>query len=200
MELRLLDPEFDEHAARLMSDAFLDDPAYVAIGPRDSGKRWMFLLRLHRQAVRMARRFGGPLHAAMDGDRLAGVSVVFDEGTYPPPPVRSFSYLIPVLASGLGPAMRGLPVSALMARHHVRQPHVYLEVLCAHPLLQRRGAGRALLSRIAGDADTRGLPTYLETTKPENVAYYQGFGFEVQDEVPLRGDARMWFMLRPAKG
>jgi ribosomal protein S18 acetylase RimI-like enzyme len=132
-----------------------------------------------------------------DGALLAA-SVVFDEGRWPPPR-RSFLSQLGFVLAGPGPVARGLSVAQLMERRHIKDPHLYLEILAAHPLQQRRGAGRALLTRLVEDADARGLPAYLETTKPDNVAYYRGFGFEVTSDAPLPRDARMWFMLRPPR-
>jgi ribosomal protein S18 acetylase RimI-like enzyme len=193
-----LRPELDDVAARLFSDAFLDDPAFVGIGPRNDTRRWSALLRLHRAALKVARRWGGPIHGAMEGDRLLAASVVFDEGLFPPPR-RSFLLQLGFALAGPAPVVRGLSVTQLMERRHVKDPHLYLEILAAHPHQQRRGAGRALLGRLGDDADQRGLPVYLETTKPENVPYYGSFGFEVQGEAPIPGDATMWFMLRPPR-
>ena len=190
-----LRPELDEAAARLISDAFLDDPAFLAIGPDDPKRRWASLLRLNRAALKVARRWGGPVHAAMEGDRLLATSVVFDEGRWPPPK-RSLLYQLGFVLAGPGPVARGLPMTQLMEHRHLKAPHLYLEILAAHPLQQRRGAGRALLTRLIEEADRRGLPAYLETTKAENVPYYRGFGFEVMSDAPLPRDARMWFMQR----
>jgi GNAT superfamily N-acetyltransferase len=190
-----LRPELDEVAARLFSDAFLDDPAFVAIGPSDPRRRWAAILRLNRAALKVARRWGGPVHAAMEDGRLLAASVMFDEGRWPPPR-RSFLYQLGFVLAGPGPVARGLPMAQLMERKHLKAPHLYLEILAAHPLQQRRGAGRALVTRLIEDADRRGLPAYLETTKAENVPYYRSFGFEVMSDAPLPRDARMWFMQR----
>ena len=190
-----LRPELDVAAATLFADAFLDDPAFVGIGPRDEARRWQALVRLHRAAIKVARKWGGPIHAAMDDGQLFAASVVFDEGRWPPPR-RSFLHQLGFVLSGPGPAARGLKVAGLMERRHLRAPHVYLEILAADPQHQRRGAGRALLGRLTDDADGRGLPAYLETTKPENVAYYRAAGFDVTGEASIPGDATMWFMVR----
>ena len=198
IEARPLPEALDETAARLLSDSFLDDPAYLAIGPRREDRRWAFLLRVHRGSLRVARRWGGPVHGAFDGERLVAASLCFDEGRWPPPK-RSMLSMVSVAWTSPGAARRGIPVTALMERHHPRLPHVYLEILGAHPLMQRRGAGRALLERMIDDADQRGLPCYLETTKLENVGYYRGYGFDVDDEAPIGGTATMWFMTRPAR-
>src|SRR5207247_4023092 len=96
-----LRPELDEAAARLISDAFLDDPAFVAIGPDDPKRRWASLLRLNRAALKVARRWGGPVHSAMEDGRLLATSVVFDEGRWPAPK-RSLLCVLGFMLAGLG--------------------------------------------------------------------------------------------------
>jgi predicted N-acetyltransferase YhbS len=45
--------------------------------------------------------------------------------------------------------------------------------------------------------DAEHAPAYLESTKADNVPYYQRFGFEVTREIALpRGGPTMWAMWR----
>jgi len=47
--------------------------------------------------------------------------------------------------------------------------------------------------------DVDRLPAYLESSKPENVPFYERFGFEVIEEViPTPGCPPMWPMWREA--
>jgi hypothetical protein len=47
--------------------------------------------------------------------------------------------------------------------------------------------------------DERGEVGWLETDKPENVAFYVSLGFEVTDETEVLGRFRWWFMRRAAR-
>ena len=48
--------------------------------------------------------------------------------------------------------------------------------------------------------DAEHAPAYLESTKPENVPYYQRFGFTVTGEIVLPdGGPTMWAMWRPPR-
>jgi hypothetical protein len=48
-------------------------------------------------------------------------------------------------------------------------------------------------------ADADGVATYLETTNPDNLDYYQRYGFDVRDTIDLGGGVpTCWTMLRPA--
>ena len=184
----------------MLADAFLDDPAWKAIGPDRERGRLRLLRSYYRIAIGESLRHGGPNLCALRGGEVVGVALVFGDGLVYPPPRASIVEAPPFVLAGPAPAIRGLRVDAVMKSHHPHDPHVYLWQLVAHPTAQRQGVGRALMGRVLEEAERRGAPVYLETSKPENVPYYGSFGFEVLDEAPLPRGARMWFMMRPAGG
>ncbi|NND75140.1 MAG: GNAT family N-acetyltransferase [Ilumatobacter sp.] len=94
----------------------------------------------------------------------------------------------------------------LMTANTPPEEHWYLQLLATHPDWQRQGLGAALMAVQFERADAEGLPCYLETETPENVAYYRRHGFEVRREWDIDPDAtlgapgpHMWGMLRPAR-
>ena len=91
-----------------------------------------------------------------------------------------------------------------VAAHRPDEPHWYLQLLATHPDWQRRGLGAQLMEVAFEQADSAGEPCYLETERPELVAYYRRYGFEVRSEWDLDPDAtlgeigpHMWGMYRP---
>ena len=65
------------------------------------------------------------------------------------------------------------------------------------PARHRQGFGRALLRPVLDRADAEGLPCYLETAQPENVAFYQKLGFDIiADMVEPRSRLRLWTFRR----
>jgi GNAT superfamily N-acetyltransferase len=84
--------------------------------------------------------------------------------------------------------------------HTPTEPHWYLNMLATHPDWQRQGLGAALMGEVFRIADGQGLPCYLETETPDNVAYYRHHGFEVRSEWDLLTlddpGPHMWGMLR----
>ena len=66
-------------------------------------------------------------------------------------------------------------------RAHPSEPHWYLEVLSVRPEHQRQGLGSRLVTPILERADRDGLACYLETADPDNVDFYQRFGFDIVD-------------------
>jgi ribosomal protein S18 acetylase RimI-like enzyme len=189
--------ERSEEAALVLADAFLDDPAWRAIGPDRERGRLRLLRSFYRVAVKEALRYGGPSWCAVGAGEVVGVALAFGDGLRFPPPRATIVEGPPFLLAGPGPMLRGLKVDALMKRRHPHEPHSYLWQLVAHPSVQRQGIGRALLGEVIADAEQRRSPVYLETARSENVPYYGSFGFEVLGEAPLPRGANMWFMERP---
>ena len=63
-----------------------------------------------------------------------------------------------------------------------------------HPLY-RRGIGSRLLTEFCARMDARASTSYLETDKPENVVFYEKFGFQVIGDADVMGVPN-WFMVR----
>ena len=63
--------------------------------------------------------------------------------------------------------------------------------------LPGKGYGQALMESRLDRIDAEHAPAYLESSKSENVAYYQRFGFEVTGEIVLsNGGPTLWPMWR----
>jgi ribosomal protein S18 acetylase RimI-like enzyme len=185
--------------AEVLTEAFLDDPAWLAIGPRRAPHRRRVLRSYHGLALREALRHGGPSWCATREGSVVGCAVTFADGTAYPPPRATLVEGRAFALAGPGPSLRGARVDAALKRAHPEEPHLYLWFLAAHPSAQRQGVGRALLERVLEEASERETPAYLETTKPENVPYYASFGFGVIGEADLPRGAHAWFMWRDAR-
>lgn len=184
--------------ARVLGDAFLDDPVWSAIGPQ---------FRPHR---RIANRisFAGILHAsgrqgaritvARAGEEICGAGVAFAPGGWPIPQGSAVWELGWLLFAGPIPAWRGIRDDRAMRASHVSHPHMYLWFLGVAPGNQGRGVGRELLADLHAESDVAGVPTYLETATAENVAFYRRDGYERLGEITMPSGPRMWRMERPA--
>lgn len=83
-------------------------------------------------------------------------------------------------------------------RYHPSEPHYYLFAIGAVPEARGQGVGSALISRVLRRCDAENIPAYLENSKRENLAFYQGHGFSVLREIRFASGAPpLWLMWRP---
>lgn len=194
-------PTAEEHgpAARTLASAFLDDPAWVAIGPHRRGHRRIANRVSFAGILAGSRRYGARIRVARtDAGEIAGATIAFEPGRWPIPQ-SSFVYVLGWLAvAGPLPARRGLRNDSLMRAHHPAHRHMYLWFLGVDPERHGRGVGRALLAELHAESDARGLPTYLETATPLNVGFYERDGYAVVGKIEMPGGPTMWRMERPA--
>ena len=104
-------------------------------------------------------------------------------------------------APGIGRGRGQLVGDALteIERAHPTEPHWYLAVLGVRAERRGHGTGSALLKPGVARADADGLPCYLESSNPRNVALYERHGFEVTAEHWLPDGPVMTLMWRPAR-
>lgn len=81
--------------------------------------------------------------------------------------------------------------------HAPDDPVLYLSHIAVAPERQRQGLGKALMRDGMARADGDGLPIWLETSKADNIGYYEALGFRtVTGEDAPGGGPRIWFMRR----
>ncbi len=182
--------------AQTLGRAFFDDPVMTWMLPdparRSTGLPRMFatMTRHHflsQTGAEVALADGGIAAAALwdppdcwQESRLQGLLMM-------PAFLRAFGSRVSV----------GQEVSDLMKRHHPEEPHWYLSVIGSDPAHRGAGFGQALMASRLDRVDAEHAPAYLESTKADNVPYYQRFGFEVTREIVLpRGGPTMWAMWR----
>ena len=81
VELAELTPPLRHDAVRVLADAFLHDPAWVAIGPRRDPARGRLLQRYYGIVVGEALRWGGPHWCALRNGTVVGVALTYADGT-----------------------------------------------------------------------------------------------------------------------
>ncbi|HET7234942.1 MAG TPA: GNAT family N-acetyltransferase [Actinomycetota bacterium] len=86
---------------------------------------------------------------------------------------------------------------AWIDEHRPTSPHWYLEHVTVDPARRGNGLGRALIDHGLRRADFDRASAWLVTSKPQNVALYERFGFDVQaaEDAP-DGGPHLWFMAR----
>ena len=190
-------PELLE-AAQLLGRGMCDNPANVrAFGP-DTERRRGALTRFFLPVLRGLYRRGLILGAFSDG-RLVGVSGMARPGFCQPTPREKLA-LIPSLVFGnpLWTPMRILRWVGEWERRDPAAPHWHLGPVAVDSHLQGRGLGSSLLAAFCGRMDDCHALSYLETDTPENVRFYERFGFRVVADAKVL-DVPNWFMSRPAR-
>jgi ribosomal protein S18 acetylase RimI-like enzyme len=82
-----------------------------------------------------------------------------------------------------------------IAEHFPDEPFWYLDHIGVAADRRRAGVGTALIRHGLAFADRDGLPAFLETGRPENVAYYERRGFRTTDHAAVPGGGPpIWFM------
>ena len=171
-------------AADLLAAAFHEDPFFEWLFPDPEtrpvlGRAWM---RVSAQASLDL----GHAYGLLDGESLVGASL------WAPPDADLFG-------SGRFASLWHLAVGAnptrldemrdgfrlLSGAHPKDEAHYYLNTLGVDPGRRGKGDGRRVVEPILELADRDGVPTYLESSNPRNLSFYDRLGFSVLDEVRI---------------
>jgi ribosomal protein S18 acetylase RimI-like enzyme len=176
--------------SRTLARAFADDPMM----------RWFFTDEAAREAA-LARYFSTLFtrqyvqHGVCE---LTGSAAAFwvpaEAQAKAVPDAETIQELTDIL--GDRAAEFGAAVEAA-AGHTPQEPHWSLSLIGADPAARGQGHGAALLRSGLAQADAAGQATYLESSKPDNLPFYQHFGFTVREEFALPGGGPvLWGMWR----
>ncbi|HEY9304691.1 MAG TPA: GNAT family N-acetyltransferase [Mycobacterium sp.] len=178
--------------------AFYDDPVSSWIMPDDKvraarqRKFFAAIARHHHLA-------GGGVEVATDGSTI-GAAALWDPPGRWKQSTREQLRMLPAFIFGFGlrPSMgrKFGTLLELMKSHHPEEPHWYLAVIGSDPSVRGKGYGQALMGSRLDRVDAEHAPAYLESSKAENVPYYQRFGFEVTGEMVVPGGPTLWPMWR----
>jgi len=186
-----------EPAVQVLARAFRDNPLNVAvIGSDDPNLR----LRVNAHGLRSllpVAHAHGRVRVLRAGGELAAVLIAVAPGAHPLPPASLAARLRCLFGQGLRVARRWAEVFEAMAKLHPPEPHWYLGTLGVEPRQQGRGIGGALLADWLAEVDREPSCAYLETDRPESVAFYERAGFVALGETRIFS-VRIWRMRRRA--
>ncbi len=189
-----LAPADHRAAAVVLADAFLDDPGWVAVGPRSSCARWTYNCRTCLGTIRAGARWCGPWWYKPASRQRCSPAALRDFGAAAARRAAA-SLPGPVLA-GRAPLVRSLGAQRVIEAAHPDYEHFLVWTFAVSPEHQRRGLGRRLMHEALAQADSGQVPAYLWTGNPANVPYCRSHGFEVIGETPIPGGVPNWFMQR----
>lgn len=182
-------------AGDTMARAFLDDPVFVWAFPDERTR----LKRMMAMNAAMLPPMLGLDHAELyTTDDHAGLAIWAGPETWQTPTsamLRAMPRLMK--AMGLSGIRKFVSFTNALMKVHPHEPHWYLAGIGTDPPKQGTGVGSALIRKKLDVCDTQRLPAYLETQKPQNVPYYEKFGFRVTGEMDPPLDApHMWLLWR----
>ena len=184
-----------DDAAEVLARAFWDDPVMDLLIPPGSRRRDRRMVHLYRWTILDSMRRDG---AVLTTDDLAAVATWHAPGQPEPGPAELVR-AAPMGLRAIGPANlpRSLRVLEATQRAHPHEPHWYLQVLGSDPRRRGSGSAAATVERVLERVDEAGVGAYLESSKEENLPYYERFGFVVTEELrPLADGPVLWLMWR----
>ncbi|KAA0023167.1 GNAT family N-acetyltransferase [Antrihabitans cavernicola] len=109
--------------------------------------------------------------------------------------------MFPALVRAFGRRLQvGGAIAETMKAKHPTELHWYLAMIGTDPDARGAGYGQTLMRSRLDRCDAEHSPAYLESSKAENVPYYQRFGFEVTDEIVVAdGGPTVYAMWRNAR-
>jgi ribosomal protein S18 acetylase RimI-like enzyme len=180
-----------DELATTLARAFDDDPLTMWLFPHDAARRRK-LPRLFRSLLRAAL----PLGEVYWADEGRSAAIWNPPGTFP---------MGWAADTRLGLATTGLIGVRILTRaqgllyfatHHPKEPHWYLQMLGTDPQWQGHGAGSAIIAPVLERCDDEGARIYLESSKKQNIPFYERHGFTVTGEIRVPRGPVVWAMWR----
>lgn len=179
-----------------MARAFYDDPVMSWLLSNDNA-RTARLTRLFATIVRHQHLAGGGVEVARGAAGIGGAALWDPPDRWRESRRQQLAMtpgFLRVFGFRTAKARAALDV---MMRVHPEEPHWYLAAIGSDPTVRGQGFGQVLMRSRLDRCDAEHCPAYLESTKPENVPYYQRFGFRVTREIALPdAGPPLWAMWR----
>jgi ribosomal protein S18 acetylase RimI-like enzyme len=182
-------------AVGALARGMCDNPNPVAALGGDRLSRVAALQRVFGVMMRVTPQ--EPL-VARRGDWIVGVCGMLAPGKCQPSPANILRLAPTLLRLGPSRATRLNRWMKEWGERDPQEPHWHLGPVAVEPGLQGMTVGSQMMKRFCEKMDAEREMAYLETEKPENVRFYERFGFETTAEVEVLGN-RNWFMRREAR-
>jgi ribosomal protein S18 acetylase RimI-like enzyme len=198
MEIGAFDASEIEEILDVLARGMRDNPLHVAAFGEDPEHR----LRRFRGLMAAAfsiRDFSHTLVARREDGVIVGVCGMMPPGNCSPN-FRQRLRLLPTLLSigprAVGRMMRWLGV---WEKHDPEERHWHLGPLAVDAHLQGMGVGSRMMQVFCAQMDAAREDAYLETDKPENVRFYERFGYRVVGEQEVLGVTNYFMLRRPER-
>jgi ribosomal protein S18 acetylase RimI-like enzyme len=198
MEIGVLDDNSEiEEILDVLSRGMRDNPLHVAAFGADPELRQQ-RFRLLLSALFSVKDFSHTLVTRSEDGAIVGVCGMMPPGTCLPDFGQQLRLLPTLLSINPRVAGRVMRWIGFWQKHDPKERHWHLGPLVVDTHLQGMGAGSRLMQVFCAQMDAAREDAYLETDKPENVRFYERFGFEIVGEQEVLGIPN-YFMLRQAE-
>ena len=174
-----------------------DNPTHIAALGKDPARRER---KVHRIFSSVLPVMGHSLFVARDADgEILGVLGMAAPGGCQATGKQRMQLTLGLLPLGPRALSRSLRWVGTWAKQDPQERHWHLGPVAVDAHLQGMGIGSRLMRVFCAQMDAAGEDAYLETDKPENVRFYERFGFEVVGEEEVIGVPNWYMLRRPEK-
>jgi len=181
-----------EAIAAALTSAFHDDPVMLHMMPRAQGREKKMRALFVGETRRSLKV--GAVHTTDDGS-VKGAAIWSAPGKWKLGGLELLGQ-VPLLFSLGRDTPRSLALLSQVEKIHPKEPHWYLNILGTAREHQGKGVGSALIAPVLATCDEDGVPAYLESSKESNIAFYNRHGFDVIEELHVKGGPKLWPMWR----
>jgi GNAT superfamily N-acetyltransferase len=190
IEIVKYSPAYIDETVTVLANAFVTNPLHLsAFGAQRLDQNRLFF-RIGLRHMFIGQSFGATADGAVRG------YVHFNSSPYCLPAPEEIPVAAATLLKPLGDALpQVIKWLSRWCRLDPEEAHVHLGPIGVAPEVQGQGFGTALMQRYVEYLEQEHAAGYLETDRPENVEFYQKFGFVIRHEEVLIG-TRVWYMWR----
>ncbi|UCF07871.1 MAG: GNAT family N-acetyltransferase [Thermoplasmata archaeon] len=186
-----LQPDEIDEAADLLSKAFINTPFTGKIMGGNTEK--------HRKQLKMGfkttlEKKPGTKIAAKDREKMVGVMHMVKWPDCQNSIPRGLE-MLPALIVARGPILRLKKARKVWGIHDFKKPHWHIDPIGVLPERQGQCIGKKLMEYYCKQVDSQNMPAYHETDQPQNVRFYEKFGYKVVETEPIFGITN-WFLWR----
>jgi ribosomal protein S18 acetylase RimI-like enzyme len=183
-------------ALDVLGKAFAAMPNSIAIfsGKSDIGRRMKIIFGT------MLKHLPGQVVVAKQSNQIVGAMRIVKWPDCQTSPLQGLKMMPEMMKTGgIGTLRRGLKLRGTWAKADPKKPHWHLDPLGVTPELQGQGIGSQMMEYYCKHVDELGMAAYHETDRPQNVRFYERFGFKVVGEESINGVPN-WYLWRPPSG
>lgn len=169
-------------AARILAEAFTDDPVWNELKPRGRRRAAAALYWVFRAEVAIAAALGAYLQATYDpAGRITAVVIAYARSEHGFPWWTAFFRLPAMALLGVRRTVQAARMAAAAESHQPHEPHIYAYYGGSRTL----GGGATLIKRVMREAAARNLPVYGEAKSTEMLEILRILRWQIEPPIDI---------------